>query len=62
MAALRTLHRVTRFQIAPCREGPRLGTGRGSVTGCLLASEQRFFDFRVAGRGRAANETEAARC
>jgi len=41
---IRTLHRVTRFQIAPCR----LGTGRGSETGCVLASEQLFFDFRIA--------------
>ena len=45
MAALRTLHRATRFQIAPCR---RIGTGRGSETGCLSASEQLFCDFRIA--------------
>jgi hypothetical protein len=48
MAALRTLHGVTRFQIAPCREGPRLGTGRRSETDCVSASEQLFFDFRIA--------------
>ena len=56
MAALRTLHRVTRFQIAPSR---CMGTGRGSVTGCLLASEQLFFDFRVTVADAAASGTEA---
>jgi hypothetical protein len=62
MAALRTWHGVTRFQIAPCREGPRLGIGRRSETGCFSASEQLFFDFRVnrrasrAARGRAASD------
>jgi hypothetical protein len=30
---------------APCR---RIGTGRDSETGCVLASEQLFFDFRIA--------------
>ncbi len=30
---------------APCR---RIGTGRGSETDCVLASEQLFFDFRIA--------------
>ena len=32
---------------ASCR---RIGTGRGSETGCVLASEQLFFDFRIARR------------
>jgi hypothetical protein len=30
---------------APCR---RIGTGRDSETGCVLASEQLFFDFSIA--------------
>ena len=56
VAALRTLHRVTRFQIAPSRS---IGTGRGSETGCFSASEQLFFDFRVA-RAAAGGAGEAA--
>ncbi len=56
---IRTLHRVPRFQIASCR---RIGTGRGSETGCFSASEQLFFDFRIACEVRSASGVPQPMC